>query len=309
MYTFYNEGKKGFTMIEVLASMAVLIVILLALVRLFDEASRAYGKGTTSVSRSAAARTAMEMITRDIEGAVIDRDCQFYKEDNTEDTGTPTKPGAGFDEFFFVTMEGNQTNDRSYQLVHYYVNRYTATNAGAEYQGFKLMRGAVDTDIVKKKTGINVLSDTNPWDWWKNIPGDVWNPVIVADNIVRFDISILAYGCDGNLYPMGMVNGWKLGNGCYSSKQDWIPYPHCGCKPKQKILPGNTPPAYVDIYLQITSDAAMRRGGATFLAGDRSGDNTLRQEGRSLMYRESSVLVTRIHPTMWAAQVAHPISY
>ena len=295
MYNFYKEGEKGFTLIEVLASMAVLIVILLALVRLFDEASRAYDEGTTSVSRSAAARAAMEMITRDLEGAVIDRRLQFYKEAQTVFND--------FDELFCVTMEGSPEDGRSYQLVHYYVDTYTATNAGVKYQGFRLMRGAVDTDVVEKKTGIHVLSNTNPWDWWKNIPDNwnpvgIWNPVIVADNIVRFDLYALSN--NGNLHSGH--NGWIGGeeiNGYYSSAT-------------------STPPVYMDVYLQVTSDEAMKKGGANLLAEgdpfDRSkflnaSSYPLWQEGRSLMYRESSVLVTRVHPTMWAAQIAHPIPY
>ena len=302
MYTFYNEGKRGFTLIEVLASMAVLIVILLALVRLFDEASRAYDKGTTSVSRSAAARAAMEMITRDLEGAVIDRGCPFYKEEHTVDTGTASKPGAGFDEFFFVTMEGDQNDGRSYQMVHYYVDVYTATNAGVKYRGFRLKRDTMDSENVKKATGFDLLSSIKPpLAWWSTLATSVyWTRELVVDNIIRFE-RLYRWMKIGELIQMGS-NGWiAMEQGYYSSDEVWNWGPF--------YRPANTPPAYVDIYLQITSDAAMKKGGATFLAGDESGDDTLRQEGRSLMYRESSVLVTRIHSAMWAAQIAHPISY
>ena len=305
MYT-NNERKKGFTLIEVLASMTVLIVILLALVRLFDEASRAYDKGTTSVSRSAAARAAMEMITRDLEGAVIDRGCPFYKEDYTVDTGTSSKPGFGFNEFFFVTMEGDQDDGRSYQLVRYYVKDYTATNAGVEYRCFSLNRATMDSENVRRATGVDLLSLIKPLSsiepriskWWRMVKSGDWDTAVVVDNIIRFNVYINDE--NGELIQMGN-EGWIKEQGYYSSDQDW--------NWRSFYRPAHMPPAYVDIYLQITSDAAMKRGGATFLAGDKSGDDTLRQEGRSLMYRESSVLVTRIHPTMWAAQVAHPIPY
>ena len=38
----------------------------------------------------------------------------------------------------FVTMEGDQNDGRSYQVVHYYVDIYTATNAGVKYRGIPL---------------------------------------------------------------------------------------------------------------------------------------------------------------------------
>ena len=137
--------KTGFTLIEVLASMAILLILMLALVRMFDEASGALKKGTTSVSRNAAARAAMEMITQDLEGAVIDRRFQFYKEAGTTDAG---RFGSGFDEFYMVTLAGDPgTNGYSYHVVRYYVSTVTNSEAGVKYRSFRLMK---DTKSIKK---------------------------------------------------------------------------------------------------------------------------------------------------------------
>lgn len=273
------QRRTGFTLIEVLASMGVLLILMLALVRMFDEASTALKKGTTSVSRSAAARAAMEMITQDLEGAVIDRRFQFYSETDTVDDN--------FDEIYFVTMKrdpemGTEGDDgRSFQLVHYYVKIQTNTYAGARYLNFQLMRGAVDTDVVKKNTGVDVLSLTKPWGWWRLIPGGDWAPVKVADNIVRFDVYV--HDDDGNL-----IGGGE--KGAFDSRY------------KSNGYPINTPPAFIDVYMQVTSDEAMKMGGLDLISG-------LTAEGVSILYRESFLLTTRIHPTMASAQVAHPSQY
>ena len=67
----------------------------------------------------------------------------------------------------------------------------------------------------------------------------------------------------------------------------------CGC-----LLAGN-----------VGRGHEKKRGEPSWKGMNRGQHRLLGQEGRSLMYRESSVLVTRIHPTMWAAQVSRPISY
>lgn len=298
--------RTGFTLIEVLASMAILLILMLALVRMFDEASAAMRKGTTSVSRSAAARAALELITRDLEGAVIDRRFQFYKEANAEDNGNH---GAGFDEFYMVTL-GDAGDGRSYQLVRYYVDIYTATNAGVKYRGFKLMRGTVDTDVVQKSTGIDVLSTSKPWGWWNQVnkaspPFGIWNNVRVADNVVRFDMYV--HNDNGHLIQSG--GGWKLTNAYYDSGRECALSKEPVSIPASSTYASNTPPAFFDIYLQITSDDAMKRGGLDLLSGELPWDDDLQKEGRSLLYRESFLLTTRIHPSAASAQMAHPSQY
>jgi prepilin-type N-terminal cleavage/methylation domain-containing protein len=298
MRIFLDKGEKGFTLIEVLVSMAVLVILMLALVRLFDEASGAYRKGTVSVSRNAAARAAMDMIARDFEGVVIDQRIRFYKEGDTVDPSSASVGGAGFDECCFITMEGDQDDGRSYQIMHYYVDIYTNVDAGMKYRGFRLMRGTVDLNVAKAHE-IDALSLSKPFDWWKELttPTNLWHRELVVDNIVRFDINV--QGDKGDNIQTRNSGGWIAGQYAYSSDET------ARDKSGNIILAPNIPPLCVDVYLQITSDEAMKKGGANLLAVD----DTLKLEGRSLLFRESSVLVMRIHPPMWAAQVAHPIPY
>ena len=53
----------------------------------------------------------------------------------------------------------------------------------------------------------------------------------------------------------------------------------------------------------------MRRAGLDLIAADTGGGADLRTEGISILYRESILLVSRIHPTMAGAEIAHPSTY
>ena len=74
---------KAFTLIEVLAAMAVLLILMLALVRIFSEASAASQKANVTVHRNAAARVALAMIRDDLQGAIVDHKLAMYSQGNT----------------------------------------------------------------------------------------------------------------------------------------------------------------------------------------------------------------------------------
>ena len=296
--------RAGFTLIEVLSSMAILLILMLALMRMFEEATAAFKKGTTSVTRSAAARAAMDMITRDLSGAVIDRRFQFYKEANTVD--------RNFDECYFVTMEGDPNDSRSYQVVRYYVDIKTNTYAGVKSRNFRLMRGTASAKTVMNNTGIDIMSLNKRYGWWDeinraNFPFGAWDSVHVADNVARFDL----YVHDENGHLLGNHTGWKAGASAYDTGRtntlDKAPYDYFGDYPGYEE--SNTPPAFVDVYLQVASEDAMRRAGLDLIAADTGGGADLRTEGISILYRESILLVSRIHPTMAGAEIAHPSTY
>ena len=56
--------RRGFTLIEVLAAMAVLVILVLALTRMFVEAMGISKRGTTTLMRNSTAETVMETIRK-----------------------------------------------------------------------------------------------------------------------------------------------------------------------------------------------------------------------------------------------------
>ena len=56
------SGKSAFTLIEVLAAMAVLVILVLALTRMFVESASITKRGTTTLMRNSVNETAMDTI-------------------------------------------------------------------------------------------------------------------------------------------------------------------------------------------------------------------------------------------------------
>ncbi len=303
MHRGHTTRRRAFTLIEVLASMAILMLIMLALVRMFNEAGKAYSQGTISVNRASSARAAMDLITHDLEGMVVDRRLPMYKEADAADPD----PGFGFDEIFFVTMQGDQDDGRSYQAIHYYVGVETNVVEGVRYRYFRLMRGTANSDIIQRGIKVNLLQTPKPsFDWWSDLesPTNRWTDVMIANNVVRFDI----YVHDESGHLIQSPGGW-VGNRAYVDSSRPCNRSAEPSSSAPSAYPTNIPPAYLDVYFQVASDDTMKRAGITLIQADVQSNPELRQTAHSLLYRESNVLITRIYPAMAAGQFAHPLEY
>ena len=269
-----SVSRSGFTLIEVLASMAVLVVLMLILLRIFNEASGVFMRGNNVVLRTSAARSALDMIRRDIEGAVIDSRLALFKEAGTYD--------ANFDRICMVTMGGDPNDGRAYQLVQYYVTSIS----GLGYTNFSLIRASMDFDTALSK-GVDPFDVSV--DWWTHSIGNGYVSEVMLDNVVRFDL--WACEVDGDNIDQGVSVAVFGGNAPYNSRLT------------------NVPPAYIDVYLQVTSDATMKRAGMMLSRQGGGVEDELRRKGYSMLYQDSNVLMERIVPIMFNAERLHPLSY
>lgn len=269
--------------------MAILVVLMLALMRIFNEAASTMSRGTTSVTRAATARAAMEMITRDIEGVVVDGRLAMYKESETFRNN--------YDRLFMVTMSGDQDDGRAYQMVQYYV-----TNS---------VHNGVTNFVLKRATRNFEVSPVDPFnpaqaqkEWWRNL-GGFGSGEVVMDNVVRFDVFVCEPGGHHMIESGGEMFGGPGGH--YASTED----SQVSTPPTTKFngsayqYPSNLPPAYLEVYLQVTSDDSMKKANYLLLQTDA----TLIKKGYSLLYQDSFVLQSRIVPIMGYAERLHPISY
>ena len=279
----FAARQSGFTLIEVLASMAVLIVLVLALTRMFAQASSITRNGMTALSRNSEGETAMETLLQDTEGMAVNERLACFVDANVTDPN-----GFGFDDVWFITTSGDQDDGRAYQLMHYFVTNKVATSAsGAKYVRFQLYR-EMWVLANADRNGVDVMGTTET-EWWDYDLGRS-DMNMLANNVVRFDV--YALGWDGKEWMSGNPQSGHTFNSTVGAS-------YVGGPP-------NVPPAAFDVYLQITSPETAAESGMALMPGV---DAETQRKAREKMIRDSASLFGRASPIIGAAQLAHPVEH
>ncbi len=284
--------RQGFTLIEVLAAMAVLVILVLALTRMFMEATSITRRGTSALLRNSTAETAMETLLQDAEGMVVNDRLACYVKADTADPN-----GFGFDDVWFISTSGDQDDDLPYEYFHYFVTNKIYTNSlGAPYVRFDLMKERMlfaVGDNIKYGSGVRFYAmETNTVQWWtraRNIPATEWDRQVLADNVVRFDV--YCTGWDGQAW-MGGFSGVHE----FDSTRG----------PRGNIALAGIPPAAFDIYLQVTSPDTAIESGMALMPGV---PNDVQTKAREKMIRDSSSLFGRAVPIIGAARYVTVTTY
>lgn len=298
------KKNMGFTLIEVLVSMAVLLLLILALTRMFVEAANITKRGTTALARNSVAETAMETILQDIEGMVVNERlaCQF-RGDTTDRQQDPATfgYGFGFDEAWFITTSGDQDDSRAYQTVHYYVTNSLATNSlGAAYVRFQLIR-QVGIFANADNYGVDIMGkkmewwDPQKWDGGKVVYSD---KDVLAENVVRFDFYILGWKKEASGHS---VISWLEADG---NATNVVFNSILG--PRDDRTQTNLPPAAIDVYFEITSPDVAIESGMALVPGV---PKETQLKAREMMFRESTSLFGRASPISGGAQKLHPANH
>lgn len=293
--------NRGFTLIEVLVSMAVLVVLILALTRMFVEAANITKRGTTALARNSVAETAMETILQDFEGMVVNERlaCRF-RGDTTDRQQDPTTfgYGFGFDEAWFITTSGDQDDSRAYQTVHYYVTNSLTTNSlGAAYVRFQLIR-QVGIFANADNNGCDIMK--KGMDWWEGRNWDTGYVVysdknVLAENVIRFNFYLLGWKKEGNGIS---VTSWLEADG---NPTNVVFNSIVG--PVNDRTQTNLPPAAIDIYFEVTSPEVAAESGMALVPGVAK---ETQLKAREMMFRDSASLFGRASPIAGGAQKLHP---
>lgn len=284
-----NEGhhrpngrrRKAFTLIEVLAAMAVLVILVLALTRMFMESASITKRGTTALMRNSTMQTAMETLLQDSESMMVNDRLACYVEADTADSGPD---GFGFDDVWFIGTSGDQDDDMPYEYFHYYVTNSLATNkTGAAYVRFSLMKERMlfavgdDRDFYAME-----IADIRWWEEARQISKAVWDDQVLADNVVRFDV--YCTGWEGEEWM-----GGRSGVHEFDSTRG----------PRGDATLAGIPPAAFDIYLQVTSPEIAVESGMALVDGV---DADTQRKARELMIRDSASLFGRAVPINGSAR-------
>ena len=270
--------RSGFTLIEVLVSMAVLVVLILALTRMFVSAASITSRGMTAIARNSVGETAMDSILQDLDCMVVNERiaCAKIADDVKYLTGDAT---GSFDTFYFIGTSGDQDDDMPYEYYKYYVKPQTLTNAlGAAYRRFDLIKSRVIMAVGASATSGEPFYALRPqdkewWDLFDTIPIANQDQEVMAENVVMFDI---------------YCQRWDTGGDFTTSGDDFFSSDKLGTT-------SNIPPVAVDVMLVLTSPEAAIEGGMLLAAGER-------QRGLEALNRDASTLIGRAMPMMGATQ-------
>ena len=282
--------RHAFTLIEVLASMAVLMILTLALTRMFISASDITSRGMTSIARNSVGETAMEAILSDLDCMIVNERIACCKIADTVE--------GRFDTIFFIGTNGDNADDMPYQYFNYYVKPVIATNSlGAVYKRFDLamLRNTMAVGANHKFFAL-YPDDKEWWIEYDKLSAGTTEEDVIAENVVGFEV---------------YCQDWSNGRDLNSHNPDKIKWNNAMCtyfssakpmnikdKSGHSITVSNLPPVAFDVKLKVTSPEAALEGGMLLAAG--GADNEKR--GWELLNREASTLFGRAMPMMGATQ-------
>ena len=278
--------RAAFTLIEILASMAVLVILVLALTRMFVSAADITGRGMTTIARNSVGETAMDSIMQDLDCMVVNERiaCAKVADDVSY---VPGGPGV-FDTFYFLTTAGDQDDDMPYEYVKFYVKPQNLTNAmGVPYRRYDLYKSRMIMAVGASAESGNSFyalrkEPEDDQEWWKHGLFDtkVGDEEVIAENVVMFDI---------------YCQRWDNGDDFTTSGDDFYSNQKLGAT-------SNIPPVAVDVMLVLTSPEAAVEGGMLLAAAVKNGDTTMRKRGLEALNRESSTLIGRAMPMLGPSQ-------
>ncbi len=281
--------RSAFTLIEVLASMAVLMVLTLALTRMFISASDITSRGMTSIARNSVGETAMESILQDLDCMVVNERVACCKIADTVE--------GRFDTIYFIGTYGDNDDDMPYEYFNYFVSTNIVTNAlGAVYKRFDLVKSRVVMAVGAKNRFYALLPDDK--EWWnlfdKELSMGEQDHEVLAENVVGFEVYCQDWATGQDLNSPGTIRWNGKPRTFFSSAKSMSIKDKTG----HSIVVSNLPPVAFDVKLKITSPEAAMEGGMLLAAG--GADNEKR--GWELINREASTLFGRAMPMMGATQ-------
>jgi prepilin-type N-terminal cleavage/methylation domain-containing protein len=238
--------KSGFTLIEVLAAMAVLMIIVLMLTRVFRDATSAWTIGTRQMEDNINGRAVLDFIARDIGTAIAgETNCVFYLKSSNP---LPKWPN---DEISFVSLTGNPSDgNREARQIVYYVTNMTDRSGAYIPNRYCLRR------IMRNSLGeITCYTEKR---WWQNATmRKAANDPVVAENVNMF-----LFGCAGATNDAsGKADYWHGVfdfNSCADVsliQSDYIRYTKSDTLPYMR----GKLPVRLDVYLELLGeDAAIK---------------------------------------------------
>lgn len=218
-----SNTRSGFTLIELMTAMTILIVIVMMMAMIFNDADKIWYLGTGRTLNCISGRAAMNLISHDLEYAVADERLTFRMK---QDKDHVYCYGFTNDEISFVSLQNDSRDGhRAAREIFYYVTNATG-KAGA------LMRGYYSGAIVSTNTK-HCYYDK---EWYDADAGGAGRPTSsgpIVEHVTAF-----------SLFVPTNQNGY-----CTSDYDSTKRYDYGG-----GYFLSNALPEYVDIYLEVLDE-------------------------------------------------------
>lgn len=222
-----ERKKGGFTLLELLAAMTILVIIVLMTATIFTDADRIWYLGTGRTKNCISGRAAMNLIAHDLEYAVADELLTFAMKPDRDGATFYANPSTRHDEICFVSLQNDSSDgNRTAREIFYYVK--TNSTAATPAKPGNLMRGYYSAAIATASA--NHCYRRKDWYDVAGRPGDA-RPIVEHVVALSFFAPTNQNGYCGAVY-------YSTNSYAYS--------------PNYYIT--NSLPEYVDVYLEVLDE-------------------------------------------------------
>jgi len=245
--------KRGFSLLELMAAMAILMIIVVAMGMILRETNRSWLSGVDRAYNSSSGRACLDIITRDMQYAIADDVISFcVRPDTVRTSGPSISYGFTNSEACFVSLINDPTNEysRAVKEIFYFVRPAVSSSGITTYE---IARGYYDWEIADK-TQREDHCYMNPYWYEETLDDGVGRPLDVET--VAENVSALAFWCPESATPFDARDILPI-TSYYT--HETIPW---SSEPEDNYPANGMLPLWVDVYVEMLSEDDARRAGS-----------------------------------------------
>lgn len=237
-----STRKRAFTLIEIMVAATITIIMVGLVIQITSEVLKIWNKSVGKLSANAEARIALELLTSDLETAVLLNNGQQWLRVETEaDVGSPTA-GKTVGLKLFAPAQDRSAGPGNICAISYRL-AYDRAYTGARANTFVLFRA-----LEQPEATFNTLLGPASGDPQLSLVGNFWDSTVAPDNYLAgniVDFKIYIYGIDESTGEEEILND-PDDNGEID-----LDYFFGGTNANERV------PTFAEIFLTVVSDEGI----------------------------------------------------